>query len=205
MKPLERAIPLPPSEALITETMTLLGVSRRRAIAVMQRETAKADLWRNDVYQVQRRVVPDDEKGLEFPMIHLNIRRIDGEPILRDWRDFQEIKNQLVGPECEAVELYPAESRKVDTSSKYHLWCFADPANGWPFGWTRRDVIEPTTSDEPGMKQRPGANGDQTMTTTTTPERLAPQSEAHWLKMETETPLIATGEIIKPHFPQTKE
>jgi hypothetical protein len=161
MKRLERAIPLPPSNALIEETARSLGIPRRRAISLLQRETKFAEIWRNDVYQVLRRVVPPEEKGLSMPMVHLNIRRIDGEPILRDWRDFQEIKNQLVGPECEAVELYPAESRKVDTSNKYHLWCFTDPAHGWPFGWTRRDVQEPTHAD-PGMNQRPGASkGDQ--------------------------------------------
>jgi hypothetical protein len=37
---------------------------------------------------------------------------------VHDWRDLQRIKNQLVGPECEAVELYPAESRKVDTANQ---------------------------------------------------------------------------------------
>lgn len=38
-----------------------------------------------------------------------------------DWRDFQQIKNELCGPESEAVEIYPAESRLVDTSNEYHL------------------------------------------------------------------------------------
>src|ERR1043165_2191444 len=41
-----------------------------------------------------------------------------------DWRDYQRIKNELVGPEAEGVELYPAESRLVDTSNQFHLYVF---------------------------------------------------------------------------------
>ena len=40
----------------------------------------------------------------------------------RDWREFQRIKNDLWGNETEAVELYPAESRKQDPSNAFFLW-----------------------------------------------------------------------------------
>jgi hypothetical protein len=39
-------------------------------------------------------------------------------------RDHAAIKNQLTGPETEAFELYPAESRLLDPSNYYILWCF---------------------------------------------------------------------------------
>lgn len=39
-----------------------------------------------------------------------------------DWRDFQRIKNELIGPEAEGFELYPAESRLVDPSNYFILW-----------------------------------------------------------------------------------
>ena len=39
-----------------------------------------------------------------------------------DWRDFQRIKNELVGPEAEAFEIYPAESRLLDPSNCFFLW-----------------------------------------------------------------------------------
>lgn len=57
---------------------------------------------------------------------HLAIRRTDGQ---RDipWRDRQRIKNELVGPECEGVELHPAESRLADMTNTYHLWVNGDP------------------------------------------------------------------------------
>jgi hypothetical protein len=89
------------------------------------------EVWMNDQYQVTIR-----KWGHVF---HLSIKRIDREPC-RDWRDFQAIKNQLVGSECEAVELYPAESRLVDSANQYHLWGQLDPAFRFPFGFTGRMV-----------------------------------------------------------------
>lgn len=76
----------------------------------------------NDQYVVTRRRMPSSnpEIGDGF---HLSIRRQDRQPC-RDWRDFQRIKNQLAGPEYEAMEIYPAESRLVDMANQYHLWCF---------------------------------------------------------------------------------
>lgn len=85
--------------------------------------------------------------------MHLNIRRRDGSHDTRDWRHFQEIKNQLAGPECEAIELYPAESRKVDTSNKFHLWCFP-PGERLPIGWQERDVQYEENRAVPGIRQR---------------------------------------------------
>jgi hypothetical protein len=72
----------------------------------------------NDLYQVALR-------HMGGALVHLNIRRRDGAPIMRDWRHFQQIKNELIGEECEAFELYPPESRKVDDTNSYHLWGFA--------------------------------------------------------------------------------
>lgn len=73
---------------------------------------------------------------------------------VHDWRHLQRIKNEICGPEREAVELYPAESRLVDTSNQFHLWVL--PAGERiPIGYTERDV-----SDNPGgaHKQRPFAD-----------------------------------------------
>ena len=39
-----------------------------------------------------------------------------------DWVIFQQIKNELVGTEQEMVELYPAESRLLNSGHMYHLW-----------------------------------------------------------------------------------
>jgi len=93
-------------------------------------------IWKNDVYQVAVR-----KRGAN--LVHLSIKRIDRGTI-HDWRDLQEIKNQLVGPECEGVELYPAESRLVDTANQYHIWCSTDPKFRFPFGFDGRFVQEET-------------------------------------------------------------
>ncbi len=45
-----------------------------------------------------------------------------GRGALHDWRDFQRIKNELAGPEREAIEIYPRESDLVDTAEQYHVW-----------------------------------------------------------------------------------
>ena len=88
-------------------------------------------LFVNSRYQVAMR-----DQG---PLVHLSIKRIDQAPV-HDWRDLQRIKNELVGAECEAVELYPATSRLVDTSTQYHLWCSRDPSFRFPFGFGDRLV-----------------------------------------------------------------
>jgi len=52
----------------------------------------------------------------------IGIHSEDGAP-RHDWRDFQNIKNDLVGPDWEAIELYPSEDRLIDPSNYYMLWC----------------------------------------------------------------------------------
>ena len=74
------------------------------------------------------------------PCVHLTIRSVDGST-RHDWRDFQRIKNELVDPEAEAVELFPAESRLVDTANHYHVWVF--PTYRFPFGMQVREVSGP--------------------------------------------------------------
>src|SRR5690606_20517486 len=56
------------------------------------------------------------------PFKVLGISAID-ETARPDWREFQQLKNYLVGEEWEGVELYPAESRLVDPSNRFYLWC----------------------------------------------------------------------------------
>lgn len=104
----------------------------------------ESEVWRNDIYQVQVR-------GRGCGIIHLSIKRVDREPI-HDWRDLQAIKNTLVGEENEAIELYPAESRRVDSANQYHLWVFEDPTFRVPLGFNERLVKEDT--DGTRAKQR---------------------------------------------------
>ena len=80
--------------------------------------------WTNDTYIVTlRRHRRDPVFGSSKGMIQLGIAALDG-TARHDWRDFQAIKSQLAGAETEAFELYPAESRLLDPSNYYTLWCF---------------------------------------------------------------------------------
>jgi hypothetical protein len=103
------------------------------------RRMAASATYRNDLYVVQVESVP--------PFVHLNIHRHDWAPC-NDWRHFQQIKNELVGTENEAVELFPAESRLVDTSNTYHLWVHADASFRFPLGLQHRLV----TSEAIGLE-----------------------------------------------------
>ena len=80
----------------------------------------------NNLYQVS---VDEDIGGA----LHLSIVRRDRRPI-RDWRHLQRIKNEIAGPDREAVEIYPAESRLVDTNNQYHLWV-KRPGERFDFGY----------------------------------------------------------------------
>lgn len=146
-RPLAPVAVLPASRALIEKTMADYSCDEKRALVILREYQKTCRMFANDLYQVQVR-------QMEGGLFHLNIRRRDGAPIIRDWRHFQQIKNEILGPECEAIELYPAESRKVDTSNKYHLWGFADPEKRWTIGFDNRDVRYEDNSD-PGMAQRP--------------------------------------------------
>jgi hypothetical protein len=106
-------------------------------------------LYRNNKYQVA--VYAKDAAEGWPPMFHLSFKRLDKEPV-HDWRDIQRIKNELIGPENEAIEIYPAESRLVDTANQYHLFVFADASVRLPIGFTSRWVCE---EEDFGTKQRP--------------------------------------------------
>jgi hypothetical protein len=90
------------------------------------------DIYSNDIYQV---VV--EKNG---PLIHICIRRHDEQPC-KDWRDHQQIKNEIIGPEYEAVELFPAESRLIDTTNEYHLWVHPSPSFRFPFGFNSNRCV----------------------------------------------------------------
>lgn len=97
----------------------------------------------NNLYQVS---IDTHESGWE----HLSIVRRD-RSATHDWRHLQRIKNELCGEEREAMELYPRESRLVDTNNQFHLW--VSPAGTTiPVGYADRDI-----SDQPfgAHKQRP--------------------------------------------------
>ena len=84
------------------------------------RTASQQETYSNDLYvvQIDRNCNHGfGESSLPEGMFELTIRRHDREHGL-DWRHVQQIKNQLVGDECEMVELYPAESRLRDSANR---------------------------------------------------------------------------------------
>jgi hypothetical protein len=57
----------------------------------------------------------------EIKYKHLLIQRIDNEPI-RNYIDLQEIKNDLLGEDVEAVEVFPKKCDLLNGANVYHLW-----------------------------------------------------------------------------------
>lgn len=109
--------------------------------------------FRNSRYQVNvTKFMIEPPFGRCF---HLSIKTLDKEAY-HDWRDYQRIKNELVGPEYEAVELYPAESRLTDTSNQFHIWAFLDFK--FPFGYRNREVSDAQEVEGIKYKQRPFEN-----------------------------------------------
>ncbi len=120
-----------------------LNITRVQAEAYIK-SSEKQKIYINNAYQVILRDCGD--------IMHLSIKRLDQEA-KRDWRHFQRIKNELVGEECEAVEIYPAESRKVDAANQYHLWVFKDPNYRIPLGFNEK-LVSDTMADGTNAKQR---------------------------------------------------
>lgn len=132
------------SDGFIAEVARTWGVSAGKVRMAVT-------CWVNDRYTVYRRPITMPEGLPAF--VHLSIKRNDRKPI-HDWRHLQQINNELVGRECEGVELYPAESRLVDEANQFHLFVSLDKSFRWPFGDQDRQVGGPDAAAEVGARQR---------------------------------------------------
>lgn len=111
------------------------------------------ETWKNDRYTV---VVNRHPKGW---VTHLSIKRNDRGPEI-PWRHLQRIKSELAGDETEAFELFPAESRLVDTANQRWLWC-VPPGMKLPVGFDEgRHVGTPEQAAAIGARQKPLEDDD---------------------------------------------
>tara|TARA_R110002020_G_scaffold320541_4_gene536460 strand:- start:112 stop:633 length:522 start_codon:yes stop_codon:yes gene_type:complete len=124
-------------------------------------EAVGSECYVNNIYQVlvyrgvhcDKLIHTDELKG---KCTWLSIKRKDKRPV-NNWQDMQSIKNRLVGTECDAIQLFPSESRLLNTANQYHLIVFPE---GWafPFGWGKRTVFEEQFPKDGGAVQ--AFNGD---------------------------------------------
>lgn len=109
----------------------------------------KGQIFQNSHYVVQKRDLFSAELGGKT-YYQLSIRTVENDS-RHDWREFQRIKNELCGPGYEAVEVYPAESRLVDTSNQFYLWVLPE-GDRVRFGFEERLVMQ---GNARGARQRP--------------------------------------------------
>ena len=134
---------------------------RPQALRKLFENLRRTKIYLSEQYQVA--IDKQTPHGWRGTLIwHLSIKRIDKEPIM-DWRELQAIKSQLCGDEAEALQLFPAESRKVDTSNQYHLWVLMKGPGGRfpriPVGWQSEMVLDEGATGK--AKQRPFATEDK--------------------------------------------
>lgn len=132
----------PITESQIKEMAKATGMPVEAFREKIAADRTSKELYQNNLYQVAVRELKEENQPT---MVHLSIKRLDKAPA-HDWRHFQRIKNELVGVECEGVELYPAESRLVDAANQYHLWVVKDPTFRMPLGFDERMVANESTS-----------------------------------------------------------
>lgn len=132
-EPLVRAARIPPKPERVE--------AFRQEIAAHGGDPAAADAWaaaQPEIWRNGRYVVIVDRRP-DHSVETLSIRRDDRAPEPFPWRDLQRIKNEVAGPEVEAAELFPAESRLMDTANQRWLWCLPR-SQRFEFGFAGRVV-----------------------------------------------------------------
>ena len=82
--------------------------------------TVESGFTVNDFYRV---LIGNTDK-----YTHVRIRRLDDEPIT-SFQDMQDIKNEFIGKERAAIQVYPRESDYINNTNSYHL-----------FSWDNMDI-----------------------------------------------------------------
>jgi len=140
------------NDALAKQFGTTVDAVQRQLTSIEQEEA----IWINSRYQVNIRRIHNDREGAP-DLVHLSIKRRDkGQVGEERYRDFMRIKDELLSPEHEAIEIYPARSREVDTSNQYHMWAIDSSEWRVPFGFSDgRKVMGPMPNSKTNVVQSP--------------------------------------------------
>tara|TARA_R100000808_G_C2138635_1_gene146650 strand:- start:1449 stop:1937 length:489 start_codon:yes stop_codon:yes gene_type:complete len=111
----------------------------RRSLELQNKEA----VYINDLYECRV------DYDMDIP--HLSIKNHEKTTEI-SWQHKQWIKNDIVGEEMEACELFPAESRLVNTANQFHLWCF--PKGVMKFGWNARIVDDAELITDQGTSKQ---------------------------------------------------
>lgn len=123
------------------------------AVAPGRVMAAPREIWVNDLYRVSVSRFPAHNFIDGGAFARIGIERHD-QSAQHDFRDCQQIKNDVCGQDWEAMELYPAENRLVDPSNFFILWAF--PPGVLNVGMAARQVLDLGEAQAP---QRPFPGG----------------------------------------------
>lgn len=159
------------------------------AIALVNNTRPAIAIFGNDLYDISVYMIGEDTVG-DGPhpdpdmMYHISLKRRDRH-VVHDWRHLQAIKNEIFGPERMAFEIYPPESKLVDTANQYHLWVLPESFE-LPFGFDEQllssdyqveEFNEARRRGEHKGRQRPFQPGLPVAEgRNTKPDAMAPQS-----------------------------
>lgn len=137
-QPMMKAYPAPPNPA---------AVAAARDNPVMAGELAKPrEMASNHLYTA---TVYRNEDGV---INCLSVKR-NNKRAVSDWRHLQQIKNELAGRDVEAIQLFPAQDRVVDTANQVWLFCFP-PGVRLPVGFPEGAIGGPDEAVTVGASQR---------------------------------------------------
>ena len=159
-----------PDEAFdVAEIARKFSVTHDAAAAQIE-QLRRHSVYMNDKYQMNAHTLIAPFGEFVGDVLWLSIKRRDKAPV-HDWRDLQAIKNLIVGPEHEGFEIYPAESRLVDTANQYHLFVFFDPKVRLPVGFRTREVTGAEQAGAVGARARLSVGRLMARTISTTSSR----------------------------------
>jgi hypothetical protein len=112
-------------------------------------------LYRNSRYQVYLRRFPLQEHQPDI--VYLFLQRLDRSALI-PYRDRMRVKDELIHPECEGIELLPARSRVILPMEGCALWVIDDPTFRMAFGFGKRAVSDIALD---GAVQEPWPEGER--------------------------------------------
>ncbi len=71
-------------------------------------------------------MIYDNVRTTKGPACRAMVQTVDDQPIKNHWREMQRIKNEIFGPEVQAIEYYPRQSELQDLHNIYWMWIFPD-------------------------------------------------------------------------------
>lgn len=120
--------PLQPATAKLSSGMLAL-VGSVPALAQKYDEEGE-ETFMNESVVASRKLV---EPVPGWPQIvHVSFRTTDRDALV-PYDTYVRIKNEIIDPMSEAIEIFPAESRLVDTANQFHFWAF-QPGAPYPVG-----------------------------------------------------------------------